>query len=146
MMRTRILTLFLLAAGLFFAGCSDQVYVTGSDMYMYDYDVHSWQWQQWGDAYRAVLDVPDITRQVVAEGNVQVSRCFPGDNNGIDVWTPLPMMRVEAVEAEDGGDYFYTTFIDYEWTLGTVSIYVTASDLYTGDLPADMSFRVIIMQ
>ena len=146
MIRTKIFSFLLLVAGILFAGCSDDVYVTGTQMYMYDYDVRSYQWQQWGDAYRAVLDVPDITHHVVADGNVQVSRCFPGDNNGIDVWTPLPMMRVEVTEGADGGDYYYTTFIDYEWTLGTVTVYVTASDLYTGELPADMSFRVTIMQ
>ena len=49
-------------------------------------------------------------------------------------------------EAAGGGDYFYTTYIDYEWTVGKVNIFVTMSDLYTGDVPADMSFRVFITE
>lgn len=145
-MKAKLMLVLLLAAGLLFAGCSDQVYVTGTEMTYLDYDVRSSQWQQVGDSFRAVLDVPDITRAVVSKGNVQVSRCFPGENNGIDVWTPLPMMRVEVTEGSDGGDYFYTTFTDFDWTVGTVSIFVTTSDLYTGDLPGSMSFRVYITQ
>ena len=145
LMKTKRLFLFLFAAGLFLTSCSNDVLVT-NQVLTYDYDVRSNQWQLFGDCYRAVLDVPDITRRVVANGNVQVSRCYPGENNGYDIWTPLPCIRTEVTEGADGGDYYYTTFIDYEWTVGTVSIYVTASDLYTGDRPNDMSFRVFISQ
>ena len=53
-------------------------------------------------------------------------------------------MRTEAITNEDGSVFYFTTFIDYEWTAGAVYIYVTTSDLYTGDRPCDMSFRVII--
>ena len=143
-MKTIKTLLFVLAAGILFAGCSDDIYVRGTEMTMYDYDVRSSQWQLWGDAYCASLDVAAITRDVVMNGNVQVSRCYPGDRYGDDVWTPLPAMRVEAVEGNDGGDYFFTTYTDYEWTTGTVNIFVTTSDLYTEDVPGDMSFRVYI--
>lgn len=143
-MRAKKSLFLLLAAGLLLAGCTKEYIMQGTETVYYDYDVRSSQWQLWGDTYRAVLDVPGITRDVVANGNVQVSRCFPGENNGVDIWTPLPMMRVEVTEAADGGDYYYTTFIDYEWTVGTVSIYVTESDLYTEDRPSEMSFRVFV--
>ena len=139
-------TLFIaLAAGLLLTGCTKEYYVPSTPMIKYDYDVRSSQWQLYGDCYCATLDVPAITRSVVTNGNVQVSRCYPGDNNGVDVWTPLPMMRVEVTDGA-GGDYYYTTFIDYEWTVGTVNIFVTMSDLYTGDVPGDMSFRVFITE
>lgn len=145
-MRTQKFLFFLLAASLFFAGCTEKIMMPGTEVTYLDYDVRSSQWQLWGDTYRAVLDVPDITRYVVSNGNVQVSRCYPGENNGVDIWTPLPCIRTEVTTGSDGGDYYYTTFIDYEWTVGTVSIYVTESDLYTGDRPVDMSFRVFISQ
>lgn|GEM_PF-6050328 len=45
-----------------------------------------------------------------------------------------------------GHHFYYTTFIDYEWTVHTVNIFVTTSDLYTEEVPGDMSFRVIITQ
>ena len=57
-----------------------------------------------------------------------------------NVWTPLPAMRTEKTEE----DIYYTTYVDYEWSLGKVYIFVTASDLYAGENPGDMSFRVAI--
>ena len=138
--------LFLLVAGSLFAGCTEDVYLQGTDMTMYDYDVRSSQWQLWGDSWCASLEVPAITQGVLRNGNVQVSRCYPGGMYDDDVWTPLPSMRVEVTEGADGGDFYYTTFIDYEWTVRKVNIFVTTSDLYTEEVPGDMSFRVIITQ
>ena len=113
-----------------------------------DYDVRSSQWQYQEDGYyeedgyyRVTLDVPDITPQVVKYGNVQVSRYYPQNAT----WTPLPAMRVESYMDGDT-EFFYTTFTDYEWSERTVDIFVTTSDLYAGDRPGDMSFRVYITQ
>ena len=136
----------LLAAGLLLASCSEDVYMQGTEMTMYDYDVRSSQWQLWGDSWCASLEVPAITQGVLRNGNVQVSRRYPGNMHEDDVWTPLPSMRVEVAEGSDGGDFYYTTFTDYEWTVRTVNIFVTTSDLYTEEVPGDMSFRVIITQ
>ena len=52
-------------------------------------------------------------------------------------------MRTE-VENVNGADVYYTTFVDYEWTERTVNIYVTTSDLYTGNVPPTMYFRVYV--
>ena len=144
-------TLFLvLVAGILLAGCTKEYIMpdvdTGLDMEMIDYDVRSGQWQLGDGYYFVTLDVPAITRQVVKYGNVQVSRCYPGSTADQDIWTPLPAMRVEVTEGSDGGDYFFTTYTDYEWFAGAVNIFVTTSDLYTEDRPGDMSFRVIITQ
>lgn len=138
--------LLLLAAGMALTGCTEDVYVMGETTEKYDYDVRSSQWEQLDDCYRAVLDVPAITRQVVTDGKVQVSRCYVGENNGDDIWTPLPSMRVNVTEGLDGNDFYYTTYTDFEWTTRTVYIYVTTSDLYTGDRPESMSFRVFVTQ
>ena len=145
-MKTEKFFLILFAAGLLFTGCTEKIFVSEGETLKIDYDVRYDQWELFGDCYRAVLDVPEITRYVVSDGEVRVSRCYPGENYGVDIWTPLPCIRTEVTTGADGGDYFYTTCVDYEWTVGSVSIYVTASDLYTGDCPADMSFRVYITQ
>ena len=136
----------LLAAGLLLASCSEDVYMQGTEMTMYDYDVRSSQWQLWGDSWCASLEVPAITQSVLRNGNVQVSRRYPGNMHEDDGWTPLPSMRVEVTEGSDGGDFYYTTFTDYEWTVRFVNIFVTTSALYTEEVPGDMSFRVIITQ
>lgn len=113
---------------------------------MFDYDVRANQWQE-GDRYYVVtLDVPAITNHVVRNGNVQVSRCYLGETENDDVWTPLPAMRVEAVPGSDGGEYYFTTYTDYEWSARTVNIFVTTSDLYMEERPGNMTFRVIITQ
>ena len=51
-------------------------------------------------------------------------------------------MRTEKTEE----DIYYTTYVDYEWSQGKVYIFVTASDLYAGENPGDISFRVGIFQ
>ena len=144
-MKTKRFLLFLFAAGLMLTGCVEKVYVpSGSDVVKLDYDVRSSQWQVFGDSYRVVLDAPDITPRVVSRGDVKVSRIYPRENNGTDILTPLPCIRTEVIEGTGGSDYFYTTFIDYEWTTGTVSIFVSTSDLDTSVVPGDMAFRVFV--
>ena len=141
-MKTLLLVLF---AGILLTGCTKEYIMQGTEMSMYDYDVRSGQWQEGDGYYFITLDVPAITRQIVRNGNVQVSRCYMGNTEDDDVWTPLPAMRVEVTDGIDG-DYYFTTYTDYEWSLETVDIFVTTSDLYTADRPGDMSFRVIIMR
>ena len=142
-MKTKRFFLFLLfAAGLLMTGCTGKVVVSGAQVIKLDYDVRANQWVLLDDCFRATLDVPDITSSVLANGKVDVSRCYPGDNDGPDVWTPLPCIRT-AVDVENGGGIF-TTCIDYEWTKKTVNIFVTTSDLFTDYNPGDMSFRVYI--
>lgn len=148
-MKAYRLLVLLLVAGFMSAGCTREYY-PGPDserstgMTMVDFDVRSGNWVERDGMYEVELSVPDITGRVLSRGNVQVSRRYPGEGNSDDTWTPLPAMRTEVTTAEDGGNFYYTTFIDYEWTVGSVFIYVTTSDLYTGERPSDMSFRVII--
>ena len=145
-MKTKRFFLFLFAAGLLLTSCTEKVFMPAQEAIKLDYTVYASQWELFGDCYRATLDARDITNDVVAHGNVQVSRCYPGENNGVDIWTPLPYIRTEVWQNPDGSEYYYTTFIDYEWTAGTVWVYVTTSDLYTAEVPGDMEFRVFITQ
>ena len=145
-MRTLIL---VLAAGLLLTGCTKQYIMQGTEMTYLDYDVRANQWQFFAagnyeeDGYYGIeLSVPDITRDIVRNGNVLVSRYYPQD----EVWTPLPAMRVESVLNQDGSEFFFTTYTDYEWSERTVNIYVTTSDLYGMDSPDAMTFRVYIMR
>lgn len=151
-MKAYKILVLLLAAGLMSTGCSKEWLPWPDDgpserqegMTMIDFEVSSGNWAEREGMFEAQLNVPEITRDVLRSGNVQVSRCYHGEGGADDVWTPLPCMRTDVTTAEDGGDFYFTTFIDYEWTVGAVYIYVTTSDLYTGDRPGDMSFRVII--
>ena len=142
-MKARRFFLFLFAAGLLASGCTKEYYndtiVQGLDMTLIDYTGKSNQWNERDGYFEAVLSVPGITKDVVEMGTVTVSRRY---NDGGTVWTPLPSMRVEMVTLDDGSDFYYTTFTDFEWYEGGISIFVTTTDLYTGDNPGDISFRV----
>ena len=139
-----------MAASLLAAGCTkeyvtkeyyEETIIQGTEMTMLDFNVRSANWQIRDGYFEAVLEVPEITADVVNKGHVQVSRLY--NDNGVKTWTPLPAMRV-SVEELDGEDFYYTTYTDFEWSVGFVHIFVTTTDLFTGDNPGDISFRVII--
>ena len=135
--------LALALAGIAGSGCSQkyETVVEGANMQSVDYIVKSNQWIESDGYYTVQLDCPQITASIVNRGAVQVTRRLDGDTPGSVYWTPLPIVRAEYDEAED---ILYSTYIDYEWTVGKVFVYVTATDFYTGERPADMYFRVNI--
>ena len=150
-MKTRNLFFLLVTACLMAVGCTKeyitQQYITqGMDMTLIDFTVKNSNWQirdvDYGNDdegyFQAVLEVPEITRNVIEQGVVMVYRRF--NDGGSVIWTPLPAQRTE--KTEDG--LYYTTFVDFEYSLGRVNIFVTATDLYAGATPGDMSFRVAI--
>jgi len=130
---------------------TEQTIVQGMDMDLMDFHVDSDKWLPWnvtygvpGEGYfEAILDVPQITKEVVEQGVVHVYRVYNKDEEDIPlVFTPLPQTRTEKTE---DGLHYYTTVVDYEWQEGYVSIFVTAIDLIVGDNPCDMDFRVAVM-
>ena len=135
----------LLAIALLGSACTKEYYeetiIQGTEMTMLDFNVRSANWQIRDGYFEAVLEVPEITADVVNKGHVQVSRLY--NDNGVKTCTPLPAMRV-SVEELDGEDFYYTTYTDFEWSVGFVHIFVTTTDLFTGDNLGDISFRVII--
>ena len=148
-MRIKNFLLPLMAASLLAAGCTkeyvnkyyEETIINGATMTMLDFNVKSSNWLVRDGYFEAILEVPEITADVVNSGHVEVSRLY--NDNGSLTWTPLPSMRV-SVDIVDGQDFYYTTYTDFEWNAGYVHIFVTTTDLYTGDNPGDISFRVII--
>lgn len=145
----RILIGLLAAASLLATGCTKEYYtqqytvVEGLGMTLVDFNIKNNNWAVRdvvnGNAdegyFQATLEVPEITQDVVDQGIVMVYRRYEDG-----VFTPLPSMLTE--KTEDG--LYYTTYVDFEWSKGKVNIFVTASDLYAGSFPGDMSFRVAI--
>ena len=149
-MRITNILLPLTGACLLAAGCTkeyitneyyDETIIKGTEMTMLDFNVRSSNWLERDGYFEAILEVPEITADVVNDGHVQVSRLY--NDGGVMTWTPLPAMRV-GVDQIDGQDFYYTTYTDFEWSVGYVHIFVTTTDLYTGINPGDISFRVII--
>jgi len=109
----------------------------GVTMSHYDYTVKSNDWElatgSDGSSYlSAVLSVPEIDARVVSDGSVTVSRGYT-DDDGYTVWTPLPMVRAQALDYNTDSEYLYSEYLDFEWTEGAVYIYFTATDLFVED-------------
>jgi hypothetical protein len=148
MKTARLLVILLTLAGsALFTGCTKEYYVVneGVEMYQRDFKVKPSDWKveeapvDLDNAYllSVKLNVPEITQQVVDNGNVTVSRRLT-DDSGNTYWTPLPVVRAEYAA---GDDLLYSTYLDYEWGLGTVFVYFTATDFVVGEEP-EMTLRV----
>ena len=111
----------------------------GVTMSHYDFTVGSNDWQlataSDGSSYLvAFLSVQEIDARVVRDGSVTVSRGYT-DDDGYMVWTPLPMVRAQALDYNTDTEYLYSEYLDFEWTEGAVYIYFTATDLFVDDDP-----------
>lgn len=131
----------------------EEYYIEGDGVQMkqIDFTIRSTDWEVQeldGGAcliYRQ-LDVPQITSNVVNYGDVTVSRKLK-DANGNVVWTPLPCVRAQYMDYGTVDEYLYSTYLDFEWGLGYVMVFYTATDFKLdeeGD-PA-MDLRVTVWQ
>ena len=150
----RILLLATAALALLsLSSCGKEYYIQddGVQMKQIDFTIRSTDWDVQeldGGAcliYRQ-LDVPQITSNVVNYGDVTVSRKLK-DANGNVVWTPLPCVRAQYMDYGTVDEYLYSTYLDFEWGLGYVMVFYTATDFKLdeeGD-PA-MDLRVTVWQ
>ena len=152
----RILLLATAALALLsLSSCGKDYYIEsdGVQMKHIDYTVRSTDWdvQDMGDGARllsVMLNVPQITKDVVNYGSVTVSRRL-FDNEGNTYWTPLPVVRAESQNYGTSEEILYSTYLDYEWTMGQVYVYFTATDFYVDPDKAtwpNMELRVTIFQ
>jgi len=85
--------------------------------------------------YSASFTMPEITSNVTENGLVQV---YTYDGSVQEV---LPYVRHYG----DSSDALWTRTVDYDFSNGNLTIYVTDSD-FAADLPGSMDFRVVILQ
>lgn len=108
----------------------------------------------------ASYDMPEITKDIYENGVVQVYRRLYDDKGNETSQQLLPMTRhneyfITDNKVIDGKTYtnttagFYTETVDYEYGIGFLNIFYTASDFdYEVDtqfVPDNMNFRVVIM-
>lgn len=154
-MKTSKLLLAFLALALLCTSCIKRYvteeyytneYITqGMGMVLVDFNIKANQWvlDEEGGYYSVTLNVPQITADVVQKGTVTVSRRLTDASSNSPFWTPLPIVRANN-EPDEQGNYFYSTYIDFEWSVGTVNVFVTATDFYTEQSPEEMFFRVAV--
>jgi hypothetical protein len=123
----------------------------GITMSHYDVTVGTGDWQlgtdeEGGNYLFASIPVTAIDAQVVRDGMVTVSRGYT-DDEGYTVWTPLPMVRAQALNYGTNEEFLYSEYLDFEWSEGFVFIYFTATDLFVDDDPEywpEFSLRVTV--
>jgi len=94
--------------------------------------------------FYATVDMPELTQDVFNNGMIKMYRWVA--NN---VQMEMPFTRHNEVEI-NGTWYFYTETVDYEFSVGQMTIYYTVSDFdYELDetfVPAEMKFRCTILK
>jgi hypothetical protein len=115
--------------------------------YVKVYTVNSNQWQlvggvdQLNSYYKAELIIPELTRKIYEDGNIF---CYMFQNqDGIEVQTLLPY-HIPFGENTNGNEYLWSETYAYDFTPGSVMLYVNYSDFYTGNRPPTVSFRVVL--
>ena len=131
--------LALVAAVMVFSSCSKDEDNTQVNIYSYSVSDNEWELVD-NKLYQVWIDVPQLTKNVIENGSMQVSQRI--DENGKVLYTPLPAIFTDDKE---GGDT-YSSFTDYEYTVGGLYIFVIASDLSTTIRPGDRTFRVTIVR
>ena len=157
-MKANRILLLMLSATMLFSACTKKYYteeiiVDGVQLKYYDFNITNKDWSKIevldnGFILSVKLDVPAITESVVNKGSVMISRQLMDDNNNI-YWTPLPVIRAEAENYGTDDVILYSTYLDYEWTKGTVYVYFTATDFFVEDDKSywpNMVLRVAVME
>lgn len=136
--------------GLFFAACLLLTAVSCEKEVIYDstvtrtYDIMSRNWKATEDGFSVILDVPEITRDVLDYGSVQCFIIYPDGAQ-----TCLPAQRYlsyEYVDETTGKKNvgYYQKLIDFEYNLGEVNVYYTMSDFYYETNPEELTVKVIV--
>lgn len=99
--------------------------------------------------YFATVDVPELTGGVCNSGLVKMYRVY-GDTKNPEAQVELPYMRMKEEYVDEADDWaFYSEMVDYEFSVGKMTIFYTLSDflyeLDPGVIPEEMNFRCVIM-
>ncbi len=98
--------------------------------------------------FSATFSMPEITSHIYNNGLVQVYREYnTGTSQARQIL--LPQTRHNEVQLASGDWAFFTETVDYEYGVGTLSIFYTVSDfdyeINTSFVPETMHFRAVIM-
>ena len=138
--------LFLLSVtALLFVSCESQ-----NDMYKFvkTYTIHSDQWEleggrdQLNSFYQAEIRIPELNRDIYEDGNVF---CYMYQIvDGVKVQTLLPFNLPLGQGNPNGSEHLWTETYAYDFTIGSIMLYVNRSDFYTNNRPPTTSFRVVL--
>ncbi len=88
-------------------------------------------------------DVAELTNNVYKNGAVMAYVTIDPQTS-YEALAQLPYTRYYGDE-DAGGEFFWSTHYDYEYSPGMISFYVTPSDFITDQYPPTTTFRVVLM-
>lgn len=95
------------------------------------------------------IDLPEMTDAAFRNGMIKMYRTFDFNSKNA-TQMEMPYVRLNEFQYDDGSWGFYTETVDYEFKVGTVTIFYTASDfdyeLNETFVPEAMSFRAVIYE
>lgn len=96
-----------------------------------------------------VIELPEMTEAAFRGGMMKMYRTYDFDSKNA-TQIEMPYIRLNEFQYEDGTWGFYTETVDYEFKVGSVTIFYTASDfdyeLNETFVPEAMSFRAVIYE
>ncbi len=148
-----ILMLAFASAFLFSSCKKDNIYVYDGPViqsFYFSVPENSWKYSNINNNnyFYATVDAPEITQSVFDSGIVKIYRVF---NTGSTYPCQMEMPYVRHNEVSLGDDQwaFYTETVDYEFSVGSITVFYTASDFeYEVDEsinPVMMEFRCAVM-
>ena len=122
--------------------------LNGEGMYWFvrTYSINKWELVNGKDNidsyFRAEIKIPELDRDIYAGGNVF---CYMLQNmDGTEVQTLLPFVLPKGQINPNGTEHLWTETYAYDFTVGSIMLYVNYSDFYTSNIPPTASFRVVL--
>lgn len=125
----------------------------GIDAVLVTVNQNQWQYSQVdnNNYFYATVDMPEITQEVFKTGLVKMYRVWDwGSNNAVQMEMPFSRHIEEALDDEGNDWAFYTESLDYEFSVGKMTICYTLSDFFyeldESFWPDTMQFRCVVME
>ena len=115
-----------------------------------DLEANNSHWVYDNGAYRATFDIPELTLDAYNNGMVNCYAEFnTGSNNAYQELLPFIYFN-QYTDAETGEVFNWSRLLDYDYTVGSLTIYYTNNDfnyIITGSDPETGSwhFRLVII-
>ena len=130
--------MFLFAITLFLVSCQEEDNATKWEIINLEVKSSDWEVSTDNDGlnryYYSYFDMPEITSTVYNYGTVLAYYTLDGAQQ------VLPYVR----HYENAGGDLWTRTVDFDYSPGSLNIYVTNSDFYD-EVPPTMYFRVVLM-
>lgn len=101
-----------------------------------------WTYESDNDQFHVWINIPEITEDIYKYGNVQVSLkeiTYEKECN-----FPLPAIYTFNYEDEGVERRCICEFIDFNWTVGGINLFITSDDCEIQPIPENWSFSVYI--